>query len=142
LATAPAWALALLRESRVARLGTSDAGGQPLVVPVCFAVAEAGAIYSAIDPKPKRTRDLRRLRNIRANPRVSLTVDHWDEDWRKLAWVIVEGRAEPLGPGPEAAAAVALLVAKYPQYRSLGLDAADAVVIRIAPARVLTWRFA
>lgn len=138
----PEWALALLREARVARLGTADGAGQPLVVPVCYALnATGGPIYSAIDAKPKRTRELRRLRNIRENPRVSLTVDHWDEDWRNLRWVIVEGRAEILRQGPELARAVALLVAKYPQYHALGLDAADAVVIKIAPTRVLTWQF-
>ncbi len=83
-ADAPAWALALLRDARVGRLATADATGQPLVVPVCYALdADGRHLYSAIDAKPKRTRQLRRLRNIAANPRVSLVVDEYDEDWSR-----------------------------------------------------------
>ena len=137
----PAWAAALLRESRVARLGTADAAGQPLVVPVCY-VFDGRACFSALDAKPKRVAAgaLRRVRNIAANPRVSLVVDRWDEDWSKLLWVIVEGRAELLMAGAERAAAVDLLREKYAQYRALGLDREAAPVIRITPARALAWR--
>ena len=137
----PPWAAALLRESRVARLGTADAAGQPLVVPVCY-VFDGRACFSALDAKPKRVAAgaLRRVRNIAANPRVSLVVDRWDEDWSKLAWVIVEGRAELLMAGAERAAAVDLLREKYAQYRALGLDREAAPVIRIMPERALAWR--
>lgn len=137
----PPWAAALLRESRVARLGTADAAGQPLVVPVCYAF-DGRACFSALDAKPKRVAAgaLRRVRNIAANPRVSLVVDRWDEDWSKLLWVIVEGRAELLMAGAERAAAVDLLREKYAQYRALGLDREAAPVIRITPARALAWR--
>ena len=138
----PAWARELLREGRVARLGTADRAGRPLVVPVCYAF-DGRACFSAIDPKPKRAPDraLRRVRNIEANPRVSLLVDHYDEEWSRLAWVIVEGRADLLTQGPDRAAAVDLLVAKYAQYRSLGLDRDTATVIRITPERTLCWRY-
>ena len=85
---APAWALALLRDARVGRLATADAAGRPLVVPVCY-VFDGARCYSAVDAKPKRTRELRRLKNISANPHVSLVVDVWDEDWSKLCWLIV-----------------------------------------------------
>lgn len=137
----PPWAAALLRESRVARLGTADAAGQPLVVPVCY-VFDGRACFSALDAKPKRVAAgaLRRVRNIAANPRVSLVVDRWDEDWSKLAWVIVEGRADLLMAGAERAAAVDLLREKYAQYRALGLDREAAPVIRITPERALAWR--
>ncbi|MBI2015426.1 MAG: TIGR03668 family PPOX class F420-dependent oxidoreductase [Candidatus Rokubacteria bacterium] len=137
----PPWAAALLRESRVARLGTADAAGQPLVVPVCYAF-DGRACFSALDAKPKRVAAgaLRRVRNIVANPRVSLVVDRWDEDWSKLLWVIVEGRAELLTAGAERAAAVDLLREKYAQYRALGLDREAAPVIRLTPARALAWR--
>src|SRR2546427_9985547 len=75
---APAWALALLREARVGRLATADADGRPLVVPVRYALdADGQRLYSAIDAKPKRTRQLRRLRNIRENPQVSVVVDQY-----------------------------------------------------------------
>jgi PPOX class probable F420-dependent enzyme len=137
---APAWALELLRGARVARLGTADAGGQPLVVPVCYAF-DGQQVYSAVDAKPKRTRTLRRLRNIAENPRVSLLVDEYDEEWSRLRWVIVEGRAEILPGGAELDRAVALLTAKYPQYRTLPLPTEAGVAIRLTPARVLHWRW-
>ncbi len=136
---APAWALALLRDARVGRLATADASGQPLVVPVCY-VFDGARCYSAIDAKPKRTRELRRLKNIAANPHVSLVVDVWDEDWSKLCWVIVEGRAEVLTGGDDFARAVDALVAKYPQYRAMALDRTTGAVVRVGASRVLAWR--
>lgn len=135
----PAWALALLRDARVARLGTADARGRPLVVPVCY-VWDGRCVYSAVDDKPKRTRALRRLRNIAENPWVSLVVDEYHEDWRELRWVIVEGRATVSSAGEEVARAAALLRAKYPQYRTPPLDPGMGPVIRIDPERVLAWR--
>ena len=141
LPTIPEWALALLRDGRVGRLATADAGGRPLVVPVCYAF-DGRRVWSAVDAKPKRTRNLRRLRNIAENPRVSLLVDRWDEDWRHLAWVIVEGRAQVLETGADRARAVELLLAKYPQYRALRLTETAGPVIAVAPERVLHWRAA
>ena len=138
----PAYAAELLYQSRVARLGTADQAGQPLVVPVCY-VYDGRACFSAIDAKPKRVaaRQLRRLRNIAENPRVSLTVDRYDEDWSRLCWVIVEGQADVLTAGAERAGAVDLLVSKYAQYRAMGLDRDSATVIRISPERALFWRW-
>ena len=137
---ASAWALAFLRDARVARLATVDRGGQPLVVPVCF-VFDGERLYSAVDAKPKRTRQLRRLANIADNPRVSLVVDEYDEDWSRLRYVIVEGAADVLTSGADFTVAVDRLVAKYPQYRSMGLDRDSGAVIRVTPDRILTWRF-
>jgi PPOX class probable F420-dependent enzyme len=141
-ASLPPWAEAMLRSARVGRLATADAAGPPLVVPVCYALAE-GAVYSAIDAKPKRStgRGLRRIRNIEENPHVSLVVDEYDEDWTRLRYVIAEGTAALLTGGEEFARAVDLLRAKYPQYRAMGLDRAGGWVIAIAPARFLSWRF-
>jgi PPOX class probable F420-dependent enzyme len=138
----PAFAAELLRDGRVARLGTADRAGQPLVVPVCY-VFDGRRCFSPIDAKPKRVaaRPLRRLRNIEENPRVSLAVDRYDEDWTRLCWVIVEGRAEILTGGPERADAVDLLTAKYAQYRTLGLDRDAATVIRISPDRTMYWKW-
>jgi PPOX class probable F420-dependent enzyme len=138
---APAWALALLREARVGRLATADAAGRPLVVPVCYAF-DGARVYTAVDAKPKRTRELRRLKNIAANPHVSLVVDVWDEDWSRLAWVIVEGRAEVLDSGEEFERAIDLLVRKYPQYRDMALDRAEGAVVAVTPDRTLSWRAA
>ena len=140
---APAWALALLREARVGRLATADAGGRPLVVPVCYALdADGQRLYSAIDAKPKRTRQLRRLRNIRENPQASVVVDQYDEDWTRLWYVIVEGRAEIVEAGPVRERAIDLLLAKYPQYLALGLAADRGPVIAIGVERIVAWRFA
>ncbi len=136
---APAWALALLRDARVGRLATADAAGRPLVIPVCY-VFDGARIYSAVDAKPKRTRELRRLKNIAANPQVSLVVDVWHEDWSRLCWVIVEGRAEVIERGEEFTRAIDLLTAKYPQYRTLALDRTQGALVVLPPERVLAWR--
>jgi PPOX class probable F420-dependent enzyme len=142
-ANAPAWALALLREARVGRLATADASGQPLVVPVCYALdTDAAHLYSAIDAKPKRTRQLRRLRNIGENPRVSVVVDEYDEDWSRLRYVIVEGGAAVIEAGPTREHAIDLLLEKYPQYLTLGLAADRGPVVAIAVERIVAWRYA
>lgn len=138
--SAPAWALAMLRDARVGRLATADAAGRPLVVPVCF-VFDGAALYSAVDDKPKRTRSLRRLRNVSENPQASLLVDVWDEDWRRLAWVAVDGRADVLTEGAEFARALGLLRDKYPQYRAMALER-DGAVLRVRADRVRAWRAA
>ena len=136
----PAWALELLADARVGRLATVDAAGQPLVVPVCY-VYDGERCYSAVDAKPKRTRDLKRLRNLGDNPRVSLAVDHYEEDWRALRYVIVQGRGDVLEGGGEFSRAIDLLTAKYPQYRELRLDRSAGAVVRVTPARIFSWRF-
>jgi PPOX class probable F420-dependent enzyme len=139
LTRAPAWALAVIHEARVGRLATADRDGQPLVVPVCY-VVDGGRVWSAIDAKPKRTRNLRRLRNLAENPHVSLCVDVWDEDWTRLCYVIVEGTADVCERGDDRRHAVDLLVGKYPQYRVMGLDRDAGPVVRITPRRVIAWR--
>jgi PPOX class probable F420-dependent enzyme len=98
--------------ARVARLATVDPTGRPHVVPICFAI-EGDMLYSAVDEKPKRTRRLRRLTNIEANPAVEVLIDHYDEDWSRLRWARLRGTARIV----EDRHAVELLAAKYPQYR-------------------------
>jgi PPOX class probable F420-dependent enzyme len=98
--------------ARVARLATVDPQGRPHVVPICF-VLEDQALYTAVDDKPKRTRQLQRLRNIEANPRVEVLIDYYDDDWSKLWWVRLRGTAW-IVDDPHA---MELLAAKYPQYR-------------------------
>lgn len=107
--------------ARVARLATADAAGRPHLVPIAFAIA-GETIYSATDAKPKRTRALRRLANVRENPAVSLLVDQWDdEDWAALWWARAEGRGRVLDPAdPEARRAIDLLRERYPQQRDAG----------------------
>ena len=114
-------------ESPAARLATSTPDGQPHLVPVVFAVATDGpdghdVVYTAVDAKPKTTQRLRRLANIRANPRVSLLVDHYDDDWTRLWWIRADGIAAIHADGTELDTGYALLRAKYPQYQSVSLD--------------------
>jgi len=120
--------------ARVGRLATVTAGGRPHVVPCCFA-AHDGALVSAVDAKPKSTMALRRLDNVRANPAASLVVDHYDDaDWGRLWWVRVDGTARVVEGGAERDAAVAALVAKYPQYRE---QPPPGAVLALDP---VTWR--
>lgn len=129
---------ALLSAAPVGRLATADAAGRPHVIPVCFA-CDGRRIYSALDAKPKRGQlaDLRRVRNIRANPQASLVIDHYEADWSKLWYLLVSGTAELIDAGDEHSTALALLRAKYPQYRAMALD--DNPIIRITPQRAVGW---
>ena len=103
-----------LRDARVGRLATVTADGRPHVVPCCF-VLDGDTVYTAVDDvKPKATPALRRLENIAANPATSLLVDHYEEDWSALWWIRVDGRATV---HPQHAEAIALVTAKYDQYR-------------------------
>ena len=102
--------------ARVARLATADARGRPHLVPICFALA-AETLLSAVDEKPKWSQRLKRLDNIRANPRVSVLVDHYEEDWSRLWWVRVDGIARVVEDDGGRQHAVRLLQAKYEQYR-------------------------
>ncbi len=127
---------AFLVRQRVARLATADAGGRPHAVPVCFAYAP-GAVYIALDEKPKDVPPdrLKRVRNIRENPQVTLVADRYAEDWKLLAFVMVRGRAELLEPGVgEHAAAVKLLRGKYHQYETMKIEANPIIAIRAESA--------
>ena len=130
-------ARAFLAAQRVAHLATADAAGIPNCGPVCFALA-GDSVYMTIDRKPKSGRPLKRLRNIAENPNVTLTADHYDdEDWSRLRWVMVRGRAEILEEGAEHDDAQALLRAKYPQYRAMDLAPLPVIAIRIQ--RATSW---
>jgi PPOX class probable F420-dependent enzyme len=104
-------------QARVARLATVDAQGQPHIVPICF-VLSGDVLYSAVDLKRKRSPRLKRLDNIRANPGVTVLVDHYEDDWSRLWWVRLGGRGRVLEAGEERERALALLTDKYPQYRA------------------------
>jgi PPOX class probable F420-dependent enzyme len=127
-----------LEAQRVARLATADARGVPHVVPVCFAIAD-GTLYVTIDEKPKRpsATPLKRLRNIEENPAVAIVVDRYDEDWTRLGWVMLQGRADILTDGSEHARAQALLRARYPQLRAMAIDTLSVIAVRVE--RVLSW---
>ncbi len=124
--------------SRVARLATADAKGVPHLVPVCFAVAMS-RLYITIDEKPKKASGhaMKRIRNILENPAVAVLVDRYDDDWTRLGWVMMRGRAEILDDGPEHAAAQALLKARYLQLAAMRIETEP--VIAIAIERVTHW---
>ena len=103
-------------EARVARLATIEADGRAHLVPICFAV-EGDRLYSAVNQKPKRSRDLRRLRNLRERPWATVLVDHYEEDWSRLWWARLRGPARIIEPGDDMQRALAPLIEKYPQYR-------------------------
>jgi PPOX class probable F420-dependent enzyme len=103
--------------ARVAHLATVGADGRPHLVPVTFAVA-GDTVYSAVDAKPKRTRALRRLANVAAEPRVAILADHYEEDWGALWWVRADGTGRILdAEEPEGRDALELLAGRYAQYR-------------------------
>jgi PPOX class probable F420-dependent enzyme len=132
LADLPEWAATLLDEIPVGHLGFHDENGHPRVQPVTFArVGEV--LVSAIDLKPKRGTPAR-IRRLRADPRATLTVDRYDADWSKLAWVQVLGTAtiEPVDDR-----ALRALQHRYPAYRD---TPPPGPLIRLSPSRVLSWR--
>ncbi len=132
-------AAVLVQGARVARFATTDQHGEPHIVPVCFAWDETRA-YIALDEKPKRVAptDLQRVRNILANPAAALLVDYYNDDWRRLAWVMLRGQATLLEvDSREHEAAVALLREKYPQYRAMAIE--QQPVIALTPERVRSW---
>jgi PPOX class probable F420-dependent enzyme len=104
-------------DARHGYLATSGRDGRPHIVPFCF-VLDGDTVYSAVDAKPKRTTRLQRLENVRRQPLVGILVDHYTEDWEKLWWVRLDGRAEVLAENAERDRALELLAAKYPQYRA------------------------
>ncbi len=140
LAQLPADQEGLLAQAPVGRLATADANGVPHVIPVCYALMD-GMIYSVLDQKPKRaslTR-LRRVRNILVNPQVSLVVDHYEENWERLWYILISGHAELLEDGAGRPAAIQLLREKYAQYRAMDIDPNP--VIKITPSHVVSWGF-
>ena len=131
-----------IQHMRVARLGTIGAAGSPSLVPICFAVlgSDAPSIVSVLDEKPKGVADteLARVRNIRRDPRVTLIVDRYEEDWSKLAYVQMHGRARLIEPSDAVhAGAIQALREKYPQYRSMAIEHRPVIVIE--PLRTRSW---
>ncbi|MEK6276846.1 MAG: pyridoxamine 5'-phosphate oxidase family protein [Actinomycetota bacterium] len=137
LAELPAWAAELLESARVAHLGLLDEEGNPRVLPVTFALA-AGRIWSAVDEKPKRAAadELARVRFLRRDPHVALTVDRYSDDWEELAWVQVLGDVRVVETS-DATAGLESLVAKYAPYRR---SPPPGPLLELTPERCLFWR--
>jgi PPOX class probable F420-dependent enzyme len=132
------WVARALEQARVARLGTVDDAGGVRLVPVCFAAVD-GWLVSAVDHKPKRTGQLRRLDDMARTGSATLLIDHYDDDWTQLWWVRVSGRAVVHEPGaPASTAALDALAAKYRQYRE---HRPAGSVYRVALDDVRWWRW-
>jgi PPOX class probable F420-dependent enzyme len=135
LAKLPGWARRLVDEQRVARLALLDGGGRPRVLPVTFAVA-GGAVWSAIDEKPKRTAEPARVRWLRRRPEAALCVDVYSDDWSRLAWVQLLGRVKIVEVS-DGGTALEALAARYPQYRE---RPPPGPLLRLEVERTLHWR--
>jgi PPOX class probable F420-dependent enzyme len=128
-----------LETVRVARLATIDAQQAPHAIPICFCF-DGSVFYSAIDRKPKRVSAdrLARLKNIAQTPQVALLLDYYDEDWTRLWYVLVRGKAVLVSAEGERLQAIGRLRAKYPQYAA-GMLSDDAPILRITPERITSW---
>ncbi len=129
-----------LRVARLAHLATADRAGAPHAVPVCFFFDEV-RFYFVIDEKPKARRDtaLKRMRNIAENPQVALIVDHYEEDWQQLGYVLIAGTAQVVDDRDEYMAALRGLREKYAQYRDMALSRDRNPIVRIEAARAHAW---
>jgi PPOX class probable F420-dependent enzyme len=132
--------LRFLSVSRVARLATASAQAVPHTVPLCFWF-DGVNFYFVIDQKPKRHSGLKlkRMRNIADNPCVSLLIDHYEEDWSQLAYVLINGKARVVEGREEYMLALRHLRDKYPQYRDMALSYGTNLMVRIEPLDVHVW---
>jgi PPOX class probable F420-dependent enzyme len=128
-------ALLRLGRARAGRLATVDGHGRPHVVPFVFAL-DGMTIYWAVDAKPKRSTELKRLSNLRSNPAADVVVDHYAEDWTALWWVRASGNGRVVEDQAESQRARALLVEKFPQY---GETPPPGPVVAIDLDRVTWW---
>jgi PPOX class probable F420-dependent enzyme len=136
---------AFARECRAGRLATASASGRPRAVPVCYAFdagGEGGAarFFIALDEKPKRLgpRALGRVRDILATGEAALLIDHYEDDWSRLGYLLVHARGEIAEPGSAAhAAGLPLLRARYSQYRAMALE--DAPLIALTATGITAW---
>jgi PPOX class probable F420-dependent enzyme len=133
----PGWARELLAAERVGRLAFIDDEERPRVLPVTYALL-GDSVWSAIDEKPKRTAEPARLRYLRDRPEAALCVDHYSDDWSRLAWVQLLGRIDIL-PAAESAPALEALCARYEPYRE---RTPPGPLLRLSVERTLSWRAA
>jgi PPOX class probable F420-dependent enzyme len=123
----------LIARERVCRVATAGADGKPHVVPVCH-VMNGGKIYFGSD------KNARKVANLRENPRISLTIDLYSEDWSQLRGVMIMGTVNLIERGPRFTQARARLYAKYPQYpEEAALGATDSAIVEVTPTNVFSW---
>lgn len=135
------WARSFLETQQVGRLATVDRQNRPHVVPIVYAF-DGKRLYTPIDAKPKRVEAgaLRRVQNVRQNPHAAVVVDRYTEDWERLAWVQLRGRALYVESGAAQEIGVRLLEEKYPQYETMPLAARPVIVVHVT--ELVSWRAA
>src|SRR5215216_4850006 len=143
---------AIIYRARVARLATADSKAIPHIVPVVFAF-DGEKYYIPVDEKTKTTKPdkLRRIKNIEVNPAVALLIDEYYEDWKKLLFIMIQGKASILGKrrGNEKEEqqendendkllkiAHKLLFTKYTQYQHIAIGK---LCIVIYPQKTIFW---
>lgn len=120
---------------RVCRVATAGSSGVPHVVPVCHVLANGKVYFGSGD-------DGRKVKNLRENPRVTLTVDLYADHWAALRGVMIQGRARLIERGPRFRRVRDLLYRKYPQYpREAAISPSDSVIVEVTPTRVFSWGF-
>ena len=136
--TIPEHYLKILTNYPIGHLATADQNAHPHLIPICYS-SDGVSIVSALDQKPKSTgiRNLKRVKNIISNPQVALLIDHYDDDWQKLWYVLISGTATLLEKGEFQKKAIGLLVDKYPQYQDMCISKSP--VIRITPTKITSW---
>ena len=129
-----------IEAARVAHLATASGAGEPHNIPLCFWF-DGAHFYFVIDEKPKRKggTEIKRMKNIAENPRIALVIDHYDEDWTRLAYVLVHGDAKIVDDEAEYVLAIQHLRDKYAQYRAMPLTREKNPAIRIEPTRIHAW---
>lgn len=129
----PKAAAALVTWERVCRVATVSEAGVPHLVPVCH-VLDGGKLYFGSG------NDATKVSNLRANPRVTVTVDVYSDEWSSLRGVMLQGVAGLIEKGPRFRRVRALLYRKYPQYpEEAALDESDSVVVEVTPTHVFSW---
>ena len=127
-------------QRRVARLATADARGAPHAVPVCYAI-DGDSLYFVVDEKPKATKSgLKRLRNLAANPRAAVVIDDYDDDWKRLAYLLIQGTAGLVDDAVEFDRVLALLRRRYRQYAAMELAMHRNPMVRLRIERVHFWK--
>jgi len=129
-----------IESQRIAHLATASSAGAPHNIPLCFWF-DGARFYFVIDEKPKRASGtgIKRMRNIAENPRVALVIDHYEENWQQLAYVLIHGIARIVDDADEYARAIQQLRHKYSQYRAMTLTQDKNPLVRIEPERVHAW---
>ena len=129
-----------IESARIGHLATVSGAGEPHNIPLCFWF-DGSRFYFVIDEKPKRKSgaEIKRMKNIAENPQVALVLDHYDEDWRRLAYVLIRGDARIVEDGAEYALVIQHLRHKYAQYHTMLLTQEKNPAIRIEPEHVYAW---